>query len=142
MITFTTFGSWLQGDNRGYVKDGQTFEGNEQLLDANKKEMHQDAVKLNYYQKEIVKKAILEEARELNQKIFAILVWSTHVHIVAENIEETVGKVTGRYKASATKALRETGCEGKVWTKGYNKRFCFKEEELRAKIEYVNGHGK
>ena len=104
--------------------------------------MFHDAVKLNYSQKQIVKKAILDEARELNQKILAILVWSTHVHIVAENIDETVGKVTGRYKAAATKALRDAGFEGKTWTKGYDKRFCFNEEELKARIEYVNGHGR
>jgi hypothetical protein len=141
MVTFTTYGTWLQGDRRGYVKDGQTFEGNEQLLDANKEAMRQGAIRLNPKQKEIVKQAILDEAKELKQTIFAILVWSSHVHIVAENIDETIGKVTGRYKAAATKALRETGFEGKVWTKGYDKKFCFNEEELRARIEYVNNHG-
>jgi hypothetical protein len=141
MVTFTTYGTWLQGDKRGYVKDGQTLEGNERLLNANKTAMRQKTVRLTQRQKEIVKQAILNEAQELKQKIFAILVWSTHIHIVAENIDETVGKVTGRYKAEATKALREAGFEGKVWTKGFDKRFCFNEEELRARIEYLNKHG-
>jgi hypothetical protein len=142
MLTFTTYGTWLQGDKRGYVKDGITYEGNEELLNANKTAMLQQAVRLNHKQKEIVKKAILDEAKEVEQKISAILVWSTHVHIVAENINETIGKITGRYKAATTKALRETGFVGKVWTKGFDKRFCFNEEELRARIVYVNKHGK
>ena len=141
MVTFTTYGTWLQGDKRGYVKDGQTLKGNVQLLNANKEAMQQAAVRLNQRQKGIVKQAILNEAKELKQQLFAVLVWSSHVHIVAENIDETVGKVTGRYKASAIKALRKAGFEGKIWTKGYNKRFCFNEEELRARIEYVNKHG-
>jgi len=141
MVTFTTYGTWLQGDERGYVKDGITYEGNERLHNANKEAMRQDEVRLNQRQKEIVKKAIIDESKELKQNIFAILVWSNHVHIVAENIDETVGKITGRYKAAATKALREAGFEGKVWTKGYDKRFCFNAEDLRARIEYVNRHG-
>jgi hypothetical protein len=141
MVTFTTYGTWLQGDRRGYVKDGQTFEGNEQLLDANKEAMQQGAIRLNPKQKEIVKQAILNEAKELKQTIFAILVWSSHVHIVAENIDETIGKVTGRYKAAATKALREAGLEGKVWTKGYDKRYCYDEYALRQMVAYVEGHG-
>jgi len=141
MVTFTTYGTWLQGDKRRYVKDGVTYEGNEQLYNANQEAMRQDAARLNQRQKEIVKRAIIDEAKELKQNIFAILVWSNHVHIVAENIDETIGKVTGRYKAAATKALRETGIEGKVWTKGFDKRYCFNEEELRARIEYVNKHG-
>ena len=25
MLTWTTYGTWLQGDERGYGKDGETF---------------------------------------------------------------------------------------------------------------------
>jgi hypothetical protein len=39
MITFTTYGTWLQGDKRGYVKDGKEFDSNKELLDANRKAM-------------------------------------------------------------------------------------------------------
>jgi hypothetical protein len=140
MVTFTTYGTWLQGNKRGYVKDGQTLEGNEQLLNANKTAMRQNAVKLNQRQKQIVKQAILDEAKELKQVLFAILVWSTHVHVVAENIDETIGKVTGRYKVAATKALAKTGFKGNVWTKGYNKRYCYNEYALRQMTAYVKGH--
>ena len=31
MVTWTTYGSWLQGDKRGYVKDGQILGGNYNL---------------------------------------------------------------------------------------------------------------
>ena len=32
MITWTTYGTWLQGDKRGYVKDGRILEGDRTLL--------------------------------------------------------------------------------------------------------------
>jgi hypothetical protein len=28
MITWTTYGSWLQGEKKGYVKDGVTYKEN------------------------------------------------------------------------------------------------------------------
>jgi REP element-mobilizing transposase RayT len=142
MITFTTYGTWLQGDKRGYVKDGKEFDSNKELLDANRKAMSGQRVKLGTRDKEIVRQAILNEAQQMKQKVRAILVWSSHVHIIAENTNEDVGKVAGRYKAAATKALREMGFKGKVWTKGFDKRFCFNEKDLKIKVDYVNRHGK
>jgi hypothetical protein len=140
MVTFTTYGTWLQGDERGYVKDGTVLNGNEALHYANRRAIGGQRVKLGARDKEIVKQAILNEAQQMKQKVFTILVWSSHVHVVVENINEPVGKVVGRYKAAATKELRRIGFEGKVWSKGYDKRFCFSEEELSAKVDYVNKH--
>lgn len=140
MVTFTTYGTWLQGDERGYVKDRQVLEGNERLLAANKRAMRQEAVRLTRRQREIVREAILNEAKELKQKVFAICVWSTHVHVVGENIGTTIDRVAGRYKAAATKAMRSTGFEGKVWTKGYDKRFCYDEDAMKKRIAYVERH--
>lgn len=139
-MTFTTYGTWLQGDERGYVKDGEKLDGNTALLDANRRAMKRQSVRLYGSAKEIVRQAILNEAQEMNQRVYAILVWSNHVHVVAENIDVLIGKVVGRYKAAATKALRGKGFEDKVWTKGYNTRFCYDEEALRRRIAYVEGH--
>ena len=36
MITWTTYGTWLQGDKRGYVKDGKIYKKNPQLEQKNK----------------------------------------------------------------------------------------------------------
>ena len=140
MVTFTTYGTWLQGDERRYVKNGKVLEGNERLLNANKKAMQQQVVRLTRGQKETVRQAILNEAKELRQELFAISVWSNHVHIVAKNIDEPIDKIVGRYKAAATKTLTKTGFEGKVWTRGYDKRFCFDEKSLNKRIAYVQKH--
>lgn len=141
MLTWTTYGTWLQGDERGYVKDSETFRGNAGLLRANLESQKGNTVRLDGAQKEIVRCAICEEARRLGQRIFALAVWSNHVHLVADNIDEAVGTVAGRYKRAARWALKREGFEENVWTKGYDKRFCFDDEELRGRIEYVEGHG-
>jgi len=38
MVTWTTYGTWLQGDKRGYVKDGKTLAQNDKLKSANQRQ--------------------------------------------------------------------------------------------------------
>ncbi|MBU2597040.1 MAG: hypothetical protein KJ757_05730 [Planctomycetes bacterium] len=74
MVTWTTYGTWLQGDERGYVKDGEILPGNDKLKSANQNQQKFQTVKLNPKQKQIVQNAMLQEAQKINQKIFAIAV--------------------------------------------------------------------
>jgi len=97
-------------------------------------------VKLNSEQKQIVQDSIVEEARRINHEIFAITVCSNHVHIVAGVSEESIEQAVHRYKYSATLALRKFGSQCKIWSKGFDKRFCFTDKELEGKIRYVQGH--
>ena len=141
MITWTTYGTWLQGDGRGYVKEGKVFGGNAKLEKANA-ELKGEVVRLDEKSCAIVRKAILNEAEKLGQVIYSLAVCSNHVHLVVSNSDEMVGKVTGRYKRVAAKALRVNGFGEKVWTKGYDKRYCFDEGALKKRIDYVRGHGR
>jgi REP element-mobilizing transposase RayT len=140
MITWTTYGSWLQGDNRRYVKNGKTLPRNDKLKSANQKQQKSQTVKLNAKQKRVVEQAILQEAQRVNQKIFALVVYSNHVHIVAEVSAESIEQVVHRYKYSATLALRNCGVQNKIWPRGFDKRFCFTDKELEHKIKYIQGH--
>jgi REP element-mobilizing transposase RayT len=140
MITWTTYGTWLQGDKRGYVKNGVILPANERLKSANKNKQKFQTVKLNSSQKHIVRKAMLLEAQKINQKILAIAVCSNHVHIVAKVSSESIEKIVHRYKRLATFVLRKTGLDGKVWSKGFDKRFCFTDKDIEQKVKYVNGH--
>jgi len=142
MITFTTYGTWLQGDNRRYVKDGKILPANEALLQSNQQLQVQDTVKLSKPQQEIVHQAIMKQAELLKQQIYALAVKSTHIHIVAEYIPEPIAKIVAYYKSAARLALKTMGCDGKVWTKGYDVRYCFDDKMLERKIKYVNSHSK
>ncbi len=140
MITWTTYGSWLQGDKRGYVYKGNVLAEDGNLKQVNRKNLRHKPIKLNKKQKEVVKSAIIKESRKLNQKIFAIAVCTNHIHLIVENVDEMVGTIAGEYKRAATKMLRKDGLGRKVWTKGYDKRFISDETKLRNMIEYVNRH--
>jgi len=142
MITWTTYGTWLRGDERGWREDGKIYEGEPELKQLDESQMKGEAIRLNSREKAIVKEAIFRKAESRGQKIFAILVWSNHIHAVVgydgRSIEETVRI----YKNTATAALRKNGFTGKVWGGGYDKKYCFDEVSLKNRIEYVKGHPK
>ena len=140
MITWTTYGTWLQGDKRGYVKDGKILRENDTLLQSNLKRLKNPATRLDTEHCAIVRRAVLNKAKEIRQHIYAIAVCSSHVHIVAERTNESIEKVVSFYKNAARLALRSNGFIGRIWTKGFDKRFCFNREELENKIQYVASH--
>jgi len=141
MVTFTTYGTWLQGDTRGWVKDGNTYQVNRSIEEANRKNMQHPTARLTKRERDLVREAILGKARERKQKVCAISVWSNHIHIVLESDGCPISNVVQAYKNAATAALKKNGFCGRVWTSGYDKRYCFDEESMRKRIEYVEGHG-
>jgi len=112
MITWTTYGTWLQGRKQGFVKDGNERGANPALMRSNIRNLKDDAVRLNRGQRVIVGEAIVEASKRFRQKIRAIAVRSNHVHIVAEYVEVPMSVLAGRA------ALKKCGFEGKVWTRG------------------------
>jgi REP element-mobilizing transposase RayT len=140
MITFTTYGTWLQGDKRGFVKNGKTYAANQSLADSNKRNLSKNPVKLSETHRAVAAKAIFEKADRLGQKILALAVCSNHVHIVADYVLLPIGLVVSHYKNSAQAALRKIGLIGRIWTKGFDKRYCFDEQALKSRIDYVNSN--
>jgi len=140
MVTWTTYGTWLQGDEHKYVKDGQTLPANEALASANKEALEKDPVRFNREHRKIVEDAIRQKAIQFSQQIYAMAVCSNHVHLLVAYIPKPIDFVVQHYKSVGLIALRKIGIHGKVWTKGFDKRYCFDEATLQKKIEYVNKH--
>ena len=140
MLTWTTYGTWLQGDERGYVQDGKIRRGNKGLVQANKLSQIQNSVKLSKKQRQLVREAIVEEAAMRGQRVYALSVKATHIHIVVQNTRLPRSNIVAYYKKAGRLALKATGHNGKLWTRGYDKRYCFDEASLEQKIRYVKSH--
>jgi REP element-mobilizing transposase RayT len=140
MVTWTTYGTWLQGDERGYVREGKIYGGNPRLEQRNKENQTGNTIKLTKQQKDIVRKAIMEEAHKLGQKVHSIAVCTNHVHMVVSYIRDGIEKSVKHYKNASLVALRKDGFVGRVWTRGYDKRYCFDEKSLKNRIEYIKKH--
>jgi len=139
MVTWTTYGTWLQGDKRGYVKDSKVLDGNEKLEQANENLQRHDSVILIFSERSIVLKAIIAEARKIDHNIEAIAVCSNHVHIAARPCKETIELIVSRYKNVSRTALNR---KERIWTHGFDKQFCFSEQDFKQRIEYVKRHNK
>ena len=140
MLTWTTYGTWLQGDRRGWVKNGEIYRPDTALENANLQQMRANQTTLTKEQRLFAAQAIKKEANKLNQEIFALAVCNNHIHLVVENINLPIGRVVSHYKHAVRLALQENGFEGKLWTQGFDKRYCMNTRELDAKIVYVCKH--
>jgi REP element-mobilizing transposase RayT len=140
MLTWTTYGTWLQGDSRGWVKNGNIHNRNSVLENINRQQMKAKTVTFTKEQRAFVTKAIIDEGKTLRQKIFALAVCDDHVHLVVQNINLPIGRVVSHYKHAVRLALQKQGFEGKLWTRGFDKRYCMKSQELETKIAYVHKH--
>ncbi len=140
MLTWTTYGTWLQGDERGYCKDTKVLSENPALNNSNYNRLKQKAVYLSDHQRNLVKTAIYEEAKRIGQRIYALTVQENHVHLVLKKTKEKIESAVHRYKRAATFVLRKEGVKGIIWTKGYDKRYCFNVDDLKSRIDYVLRH--
>jgi len=114
--------------------------GNVFLEKENIKSKKGEAVRFSKKQRVIVQETIVNKVKIIGIRIVSIAVCSNHVHFVAEYVDVPIGVVVGTYKNAGRVALRKQGFEGRVWTRGFDKRYCFDEKELRTKSEYVLKH--
>ena len=140
MVTWTTYGSWLPGDERGYVENGQILPGDTQILKRNMNRQKCPTVRLNAQEKEIVQRVILAEAEKIGHEIQALVVCANHVHLLALPHSVSIEDTVARYKSLTTRTLWQCGRKGRIWTKGYDKRFCFTEEEIVRRKQYIENH--
>ncbi len=124
LLTWTTYGTWLQGEPKGFVKNGTARGDNVALRKSNIRNLKGTVVKLRRKEKAIVREALKEAAKRFKQRIRAIAVHSNHVHIVCEYVEVPIGVVVGYYKNAGRKMLQKSGFIGRVWTRVYDKRYC------------------
>lgn len=140
ILTWTTYGTWPQGDNRGYVSNGKVLNANPALRTANLHRLKNPAIFLAHKQCKVVHKAIFDEAKILGQEILAIAVCPDHIHLVVQPAGYSMEKIVSHYKNAARIALRSNGFVGRLWTKGFDKRFCYTRQDLQSRIVYVKKH--
>jgi hypothetical protein len=73
----------------------------------------------------------------LDLTILALTVQTWHVHLVIGATPKTLPDVVKCAKDAARWHLR---LDQPLWTVKYDKRFCFDDESVRTRIEYVEKH--
>lgn len=140
-ITWTTYGTWLPGDRRGWRKTGEGAKTPQPLLeDWCRDRMLGDHIVLNKLQREKVEAVCREHAAIRQWAILAINARSNHVHVVVSACSHTAQVVRDQFKANATRVLRQGPdaiCADKVWTRGGDCELIDNDDDLQQVIEYV-----
>ena len=136
MITMTTYGTWLPGDVRGYVEKGVVLPGNPELLACATKAMRAEPVFLSVAEQSNVWDGLQQAATEFGYVLHAVSIERWHAHLLLSHHHDTVSVVTGRLKAR----MRQAVGRGGIWGRGYDKRYCFTEEAIHARVAYIRSH--
>ena len=128
MVTWRTYGTWRR------VVEGDCL--------RNPGGPVEEPVRLGKKEKELVRAAIVEEAKRTDVRLEALAVYSNHVHAVAGGGEYPADEFVALCKMAGRNALHSAGIEGRVWAHGYDKRFCFDREALLDRTAYVEAHAR
>ena len=120
-ITWTTYGTWLPGDARGWRKTRVGEQPSQPHLEQwCRNRMTEGAVQLSEEQRERVEAICRKHAKIRGWELHTVSVQSNHVH-VAVTADDAPKKVRDQFKANATRVLREPPCgivKQKIWTRG------------------------
>lgn len=141
-VTWTTYGTHLQGDQRGWRKRFKGEQEPQPLLDCwRRNRLKYDAVIILPNQRSTIEQAIRAHCEHRNWKLWAVSVRSNHIHVIVEAPEESGRKVRDQLKANATRAIR-TVCgdlkDRPVWTLGGDWNCINDEISLERVILYVS----
>ena len=138
MYTWTTYGTWLRGDDRGWVENGITYPPSYQIEQHDRALLKHEPWFFDETQflkiGNLVGRSLIDR-RKLS--IYALAVQSWHLHIVTSVIDHNWSATVKCAKDAVRWGLRP----GRpIWTDGFDKRFCFDDKSMWNRIEYVQRH--
>lgn len=147
-ITWTTYGTWLPGDKRGWIKRGHAGvkDPDWQLEDESRARMAEPAVILSDAQRTLIEETIQTHCKIRSWLFHTANARTNHVHVVVST-ERDPDEVMNQLKAQCSRILSDAaGLDVPVakkagrrrwFTEGGDKELIHDEEHLRNAIRYV-----
>jgi len=143
LLTWTTYGTWLPGDRRGWVRRPgwsrlSYRRSNPPLQAAMARSMNDEAVALSPSHRDAVTQSVRESCDVQGWTLHALAVLSNHVHVVVTAGDVTPERVMTRLKAYGTRALNARfGRRRRWWTRHGSTRYLKTSPGLSGAIHYV-----
>lgn len=142
LLTWTTYGSWLPGDSRGWVDDRRVgiHAPDQKLYEANRSRLTDYPVTLTLTERNIVEKAIRDHCDIRMWSLHALNVRSNHVHLVV-TAPQSPEEVMVQFKAWASRKLNESmqgGVARKWWTQHGSTKWINDHSYFENAVRYVN----
>jgi hypothetical protein len=142
-LTWTTYGSWLPGDRRGWAHHGLIRVPNQRLRRIAEARSHGARIVLCVAARERVERTIGDHCRLRAWHLHAVHCRVEHVHVVVTAGGRSPHVVMGELKAWCSRALAtvapEAGTPGRVrtWTRGGSCRRLYDVDAVERVVTYV-----
>jgi REP element-mobilizing transposase RayT len=135
-VTTTSYGSWLPGDLRGYVRRGVILPGDPELLQMSRTLLKGSPVRFSLEQRNVLFDALVAACNEFKYRLSDATIESWHVHLLLFHGEDKIASVMGRLKTRMRQAL----ARGRIWTEGYCAEPLFDDAAVLQVKEYIARH--
>ena len=148
-LTWTTYGTWLPGDARGWVHHGEGGPGVPYREPDPAEErkarsrMKAQPVRFDAARRQVVEASIIESCRLRDWPVHALAVRSNHVHLVLTAADRRPERVMTHLKAWASRWLNERTAgtrPARWWTRHGSTRYINSVADLGRAIRYVSNH--
>jgi REP element-mobilizing transposase RayT len=140
LITWTTYGTWLSGDERGWVKDDLPGIQNpdERIQSHARAQMDSPPITLSHQQRSIVEATVRGHCQFRRWQLHAVNARSNHVHIVV-SADAAPELVMNQFKSWCSRRLNERpgATRSRWWTKHGSTKWINDEAYLLNAIRYV-----
>ncbi|MEM6474468.1 MAG: transposase [Planctomycetota bacterium] len=141
-ITWTVYGTFLQGDSRWWRKKGAGSQAPQPRLEAwHRDRLVYEVILLDFEHRQIVQFEVSTHCERRGWKLWAMAARTNHVHIVVSAPRFTGKKVRDQLKANCTRGIRQIDSrftDRPVWTTNGDIEFIDSEWDLCVVTEYVN----
>ena len=140
-ITWTVYGTHLQGDERGWRRRRKGDQQPEpRLAQWRRQRLQHDVFELSSEQRVIVEQECQRHSDQRGWHLWEVNARSTHVHAVVTAVGYAGKTVRDQLKANCTRGLREhwaVFCDRPVWTVGGDWECINSEDDLESVCRYV-----
>ncbi len=142
-ITWTVYGTFLQGDTRWWRKRNEGVLPPQPLLERwHRDRLNHDIVLLNHQNRHAAKLEIEKHCTVRGWKLWVANPRTNHVHVVVTALGCVRDKVRDQLKANCTRGIREndkTFRDRPIWSTKGDVQFLETEEDLELAIRYASG---
>jgi hypothetical protein len=134
-VTTTAYGSWLPGDARGWVRDGQILPANPSYEQHAKKIMNDPAVHFSPDDRIRLLKSMRAACDEFGYGLRDLAIESWHLHwnvVHQDQIAQMIGRLKNR--------MRQALGRGRIWTEGYCASLLMTEHDIDMARSYIRRH--
>ena len=140
-LTWTTYGTWLSGDERGWVRKPGIIEPPSSGLQRHARQQQTEVTfRLSLEQRRIVEDTIAAHCRIRGWHLWIARALSNHIHVVVTAREYAPEVVMEQFKAWCTRRLKENNTDSnrtQWWTERGSTRFIDNEDGLENAVVYV-----